>query len=82
MTDFSSCRKRWWGAVRLTENETVIAGEENVLVSNCDTCHHEQTELIQKSFQEDVRNLLFLLEETGNPFMDTNSKALETLDTS
>jgi hypothetical protein len=84
------------GAVGLTENEMalrrwVIAGpevcrvisefEHNVLDSNSDASHHEQTDSMQKSFREDVRNLLRVFEETGNPFMEASSEALVTLDT-
>ena len=45
-----------------------------------DTCHHDQTPSVQTSFTKDVRALVSVIEELGNPF-DEESMDLIVLDT-
>jgi len=46
------------------------------------TLHHDQTESIQKSFDKDVRSLVSVIEELGNPFLEetTDIVVLDTKD--
>ena len=43
-------------------------------------CHHDQIPSIQKTFASHVKSVVDVLQDLGNPFMDT-SKDLYTLDT-
>ena len=38
--------------------------------SKAQSLHHDQTKSIQKSFDKDVRSLVSVIEELGNPFLD------------
>ena len=40
------------------------------------TLHHDQTESIQKSFDKDVRSLVSVFEELGNPFLEETTDIL------
>ena len=44
-----------------------------------DTCHHDQTLKVQTSFAKDVRSLVSVIEELGNPF-EEESMDLVVLD--
>ena len=82
------------GAVGLTENEVglrrwMIAGpeiahmieefESSLRKRDVSDLHHEQTPSIQEAFARDVRSLVDIIEDMGNPFTD-ESKELLTLD--
>ena len=43
-------------------------------------CHHEQIPSIWKAFKADVKRVIHVIQETGNPFMVTSTDLL-TLDT-
>ena len=82
------------GAVGLTDNPSalrrwMIAGPEVARVieefglqgnRRVDTHHHDQTASVQTSFARDVRSLVMVMEELGNPFKE-ESQDLLVLDT-
>ena len=45
-----------------------------------DHCHHEQHPGVQAAFQKDVKSLVAVIEEMGNPFLE-KSEDLMVLDT-
>jgi len=56
--------------------------EEQVSPQSRDTgdCHHDQKRGVQTAFQKDVRSLVAVMEEMGNPFLE-DSEDLIVLDT-
>ena len=43
------------------------------------TKHHEDAPFAQKAFLKDVRNLILVLEEMGNPFLEESTTDLVTI---
>ena len=90
----NACVKGDGGAVGLTDNPSalrrwMIAGPEVARVieefglqgnRRVDTHHHDQTASVQTSFARDVRSLVMVMEELGNPFKE-ESQDLLVLDT-
>ena len=83
------------GAIGITENEQalrrwMVAGPELVRMlqegaqrdklGQNDSHHHEQLPSIQKAFQADVKCLVDVIQDAGNPFQETSTELL-TLDT-
>lgn len=62
----------------------IVQEFENVLGKNktTNTSHHEEAPKLQKKFLTDVRNLLNVIKEKGNPFLDQgeNLKRIDTRD--
>ena len=84
------------GAVGLTESDAalarwVIAGPEILRIlqdfevcvgrNSDDNKHHEQTSAFQKSYKTDVQKLLQVYVDIGNPFSETCTDDLLSLDT-
>ena len=42
----------------------------------CDTRHHEQVPSVQKALAEDVKSLICLIEQLGNPFCEASADLL------
>ena len=90
----NACVKGDGGAVGLTDNPSalrrwMIAGPEVARVieefglqgnRRVNTHHHDQTASVQTSFARDVRSLVMVMEELGNPFKE-ESQDLLVLDT-
>ena len=83
------------GAIGITENEQalrrwMVAGPELACMlqevaqrdklGQNDSHHHEQLPSIQKAFQADVKRLVDVIQDAGNPFQETSTELL-TLDT-
>ncbi len=43
-----------------------------------ETCHHEQTKGSQVIFAQHVKNLVEVIQEMGNPFMEKSKDLFET----
>jgi len=82
LLDNPNALQRWMVAGR--EVARVIGEFEMAQVHHHDnkvqTLHHDQTESIQKSFDKDVRSLVSVFEELGNPFLEETTDIL-VLDT-
>ena len=52
----------------------------NMYPRNQETHHHEETPSVQKTFARDVRSLVAVIKELGNPF-EEDSQDLLVLDT-
>ena len=84
------------GAIGLTERESalrrwMVAGPEVCRLAEqyekfsrkrkkIHTKHHEDAPFAHKAFLKDVRNLILVLEEMGNPFMEESTTDLLTID--
>ena len=69
LTENPSALRRWM--IAGPEVARVIQEFENVELhweKRVDLCHHDQTSSVQKSFAKDVRSLVSVIEELGNPF--------------
>lgn len=81
LTENPSALRRWM--IAGPEVARVIQEFENSCVQRSrkvDTRHHDQTASVQTSFGRDVRSLLAVMEEFGNPF-EEESQDLLVLDT-
>jgi len=69
LTENPSALRRWM--IAGPEVARVIQEFENVELhweKRVDLCHRDQTSSVQKSFAKDVRSLVSVIEELGNPF--------------
>ena len=81
VTEDPSALRRWMVASpeisRLVANYETVSGTKDAKKSNR---HHEQTETVQRSLFEKVKQLTMVMEEMGNPFEEESGDLL-TLDT-
>lgn len=82
LTDNPSALRRWMvaGPEVARVIEEFHDGNQYWRRQTADTRHHDQTPSVQASFVKDIRSLVGVIEEMGNPF-EENSQDLVTLDT-
>ena len=80
LTEDPATLRRW--LIARPEIARVVNEFETTFLSHKadDVCHHEQVPSIQTAFAKDVRNMLSVMDELGNPFLE-DSKDLIALDT-
>ena len=77
LTDNATALRRWVGAG--PEASRVIVGFEDFNMhprNQEETRHHEETPSVQNTFARDVRSLVAVIEELGNPFEDDSQDLL------
>ena len=58
--------------MRSSNKESLLCGKLSIFFRQKpnDNRHHEQVPSVQKAFAEDVKNLVNVIEEMGNPFCE------------
>ena len=69
LTETPSAMRRWMIAgPRIARVISEFEASESSGITKVDTSHHDQTASVQRAFARDVRSLVTVIQELGNPF--------------